>query len=70
VFIEKSKLTHPDVTFLIAGAYGIDDEILKDLIDKRISFSPMTFPHSLALLVLLEQLYRVIQIEKNTGYHH
>jgi len=30
----------------------------------------MTLPHSLAFLVLLEQIYRVEQIEKNTGYHH
>jgi len=30
----------------------------------------MTFPHSLALLVLCEQTYRIAQIRKGTGYHH
>lgn len=68
--VEQTKLTFPDITFLIAGAYGIDEEILAPYIARRISFSPMTFPHSLALLILLEQIYRVIQIGKNTGYHH
>lgn len=69
-FIEKSKLAAPDIIFLIAGAYGIDEEILAHRITHRISFSPMTFPHSLALLILLEQVYRTEQIAKNTGYHH
>lgn len=30
----------------------------------------MTFPHSLALLMLCEQVYRVTQIRKGSGYHH
>lgn len=68
--VEKSKITHPNIVFLVGGAYGIDENILASSIHKRISFSPMTFPHSLAFLVLLEQLYRVEQIRKNTGYHH
>jgi 23S rRNA (pseudouridine1915-N3)-methyltransferase len=68
--VEKSKITHPNIIFLIWGAYWIDESILAPLIHKRISFSPMTFPHSLAFLILLEQLYRVEQIRKNTGYHH
>ncbi|NDK19742.1 23S rRNA (pseudouridine(1915)-N(3))-methyltransferase RlmH [Candidatus Gracilibacteria bacterium] len=68
--VEKSKITHPNVIFLVGGAYGIDETILASSIHKRISFSPMTFPHSLAFLILLEQLYRVEQIRKNTGYHH
>ncbi|OIP54277.1 hypothetical protein AUK10_01250 [Candidatus Gracilibacteria bacterium CG2_30_37_12] len=68
--VEKSKITHPNIVFIIGGAYGIDEAILSPFIHKRISFSPMTFPHSLAFLLLLEQLYRVEQIRKNTGYHH
>ena len=68
--IEKSKITHPGVIFIVWGAYWIDETILASSIHKRISFSPMTFPHSLACLILLEQLYRVEQIRKNTGYHH
>lgn len=68
--VEKSKITHPNIIFVVGGAYGIDESILTPVIHKRISFSPMTFPHSLAFLILLEQLYRVEQIRKNTGYHH
>ncbi len=68
--VEKSKITYPNIVFIIWGAYGIDEAILASSMHKRISFSPMTFPHSLAFLVLLEQLYRVEQIRKNTGYHH
>ncbi|MDP2103342.1 MAG: 23S rRNA (pseudouridine(1915)-N(3))-methyltransferase RlmH [Candidatus Gracilibacteria bacterium] len=68
--IERLKNSHPHIIFLIAGAYGIDETILGPHINHRISFSPMTFPHSLALLILLEQLYRTEQIRKNTGYHH
>jgi 23S rRNA (pseudouridine1915-N3)-methyltransferase len=68
--IERLKNSQPNVIFLIAGAYGIDETILGSHIHHRISFSPMTFPHSLALLILLEQLYRTEQIRKNTWYHH
>lgn len=64
--IERLKNSHPNILFLIAGAYGIDETILSASIQQRISFSPMTFPHSLALLILLEQLYRTEQIRKNT----
>lgn len=68
--VEKSKITHPNIIFVVGGAYGIDENILASAIHKRISFSPMTFPHALAYLILLEQLYRVEQIRKGTGYHH
>ncbi|HBB27387.1 TPA: hypothetical protein DCZ36_02745 [Candidatus Gracilibacteria bacterium] len=68
--VEKSKITHPNIIFVVGGAYGVDESILVSSIHKRISFSPMTFPHSLAFLILLEQLYRIEQIRKNTGYHH
>lgn len=68
--VEKSKITHPNIIFVVGGAYGVDESILAPCIGKRISFSPMTFPHSLAFLLLLEQLYRVEQIRKGTGYHH
>lgn len=68
--IERLKNSYPNIIFVIGGAYGIDESIVGDRMNERISFSPMTFPHSLALLILLEQLYRTGQIVKNTGYHH
>ncbi len=44
--------------------------MLSERISGTLSLSPMTFPHSLALLMLVEQLYRVAQIRKGSGYHH
>lgn len=56
--------------FLIGGAYGVDIGALSGKLSGTFSLSPMTFPHSLALLVLCEQIYRVVQIRKGSGYHH
>jgi 23S rRNA (pseudouridine1915-N3)-methyltransferase len=58
------------VILLVGGAFGVDREILTPYISSTLSLSPMTLPHGLALLVLLEQLYRVISIEKGSKYHH
>jgi 23S rRNA (pseudouridine1915-N3)-methyltransferase len=58
------------VIFLVGGAFGVDREILAPYISFTLSLSPMTLPHGLALLVLLEQLYRVISMEKGSKYHH
>ncbi len=54
--------------FVIGGSYGVSDE-LKKLVDLRLSFSKMTFPHQLMRLVFIEQLYRWFSIIKNTKYH-
>lgn len=58
------------VILLVGGAFGVDRELLTPYIASTLSLSPMTLPHGLALLVLLEQLYRVISIEKGSKYHH
>ena len=56
------------VTFLIGGSFGLDAE-LKNRADWRLSMSPMTFPHHMARIMLLEQIYRAYQIADGTRYH-
>lgn len=55
--------------FLIGGAYGLAEGV-KAAAQHCISFGPMTFPHEMARVMLLEQLYRVENILAGTGYHH
>ena len=56
------------INFLIGGADGIPSDI-KEKSHLLISLSPLTFPHELARLILLEQIYRAISISNNSPYH-
>lgn len=56
------------LTFLIGGSFGMHQSV-KDLADLKLSMSPMTFPHHMARVMLLEQIYRAYQISDGTRYH-
>ena len=57
-----------EFTFVIGGSYGLSDKVKKRA-DKLISFSDMTFPHTLFRLMLCEQIYRAYTINEGTAYH-
>ena len=54
--------------FLIGSSFGIAQRI-KDKDDFKLSMSPMTFPHHLARIMVLEQIYRVEAIQAGSKYH-
>ena len=57
------------VVFLIGGAFGISDAVLKRA-NFKWSLSELVFPHQLVRLILSEQVYRACTILKNEKYHH
>ena len=56
------------INFIIGGSNGVNQK-LKEIVDFKLSFSPMTFPHQLFRVMLLEQVYRAFRIMKNEPYH-
>lgn len=57
------------VNIVVGGAYGLDEQV-KKAAQERISLSSLTFPHQMAVLVLMEQLYRAHKILRGEPYHH
>src|SRR5699024_12677702 len=56
------------VTFVIGGSNGLSTDVLKRA-NEKLSFSNMTFPHQLMRLILLEQVYRGIKIQRREPYN-
>ena len=65
-FLEERRQAGRDLCFVVGGPYGLDLERA----DMRLSLGPMTLPHQLARVVLLEQLFRAHKILANEPYHH
>lgn len=56
------------LVFVIGGSYGLDERIIQEA-TVRWSFGPLTLPHQLARVVLVEQLYRGLRIARGEPYH-
>jgi 23S rRNA (pseudouridine1915-N3)-methyltransferase len=65
-FVEARRASGRDLVFVVGGAFGIE---LPDA-DQRLSLGPLTLPHQLARVVLLEALYRAHKINAGEPYHH
>jgi 23S rRNA (pseudouridine1915-N3)-methyltransferase len=61
---------HPKTLFLIGGPYGLDVSLLQTSIDGIISFGKHTLPHGLAVLTLMEQIWRAKCIVEGREYHY
>ena len=67
-FLEEKETEARVLTFVIGGSLGLSPEVYARA-NTRISFSKMTFPHRIARLLLLEQLYRGFKIRAHEAYH-
>ena len=61
--LEKITIQKSEINFIIGGSNGVGDE-LRRIVDFRLNFSLFTFPHQLMRLILAEQIYRWISINK------
>ncbi len=57
-----------EITFVIGSSCGVSQEVKSNIKDK-ISFGKATFPHNLARVILLEQIYRAFMIKSGSTYH-
>jgi 23S rRNA (pseudouridine1915-N3)-methyltransferase len=67
--MKRTNESRKNLVFLIGGAYGIDEAVMKRA-DFKWSLSQLVFPHQLVRLILAEQVYRACTILRNEKYHH
>ena len=67
-YLQRQVQLYGRVAFLIGGPLGFSDDVLVEC-DEQLSLSPFTFPHELARVILLEQIYRACTIINNEQYH-
>jgi 23S rRNA (pseudouridine1915-N3)-methyltransferase len=65
-FLEDRRRSGRELCFVVGGPFGLQ----LDDVDHRLSLGPMTLPHQLARVVLLEQLYRAHKILAGEPYHY
>lgn len=66
--IRSAANTYSEIVFVIGSSHGLSDKV-KQMGNIRMSMSDMTFPHNLAKLMLIEQIYRAFKINNNENYH-
>jgi len=68
-WLERLTIDSPHgIHFVLGGDVGLDDSV-RQRADKVVSLSPMTLPHQLARVMLLEQIYRACTLMRNIAYH-
>lgn len=66
--LENLKLNNSQISFVIGGSNGVSNDVVKK-IPNKISFGKVTYPHNLARIILLEQIYRAFMINSGSKYH-
>ncbi len=67
-FLDKKALAGQELSFVIGGPDGLPQEVI-NMADSQLSFSHLTFPHDLAMVILAETLYRASTINAGLPYH-
>jgi 23S rRNA (pseudouridine1915-N3)-methyltransferase len=66
--INDTQQLNSNFVFIIGGSNGVSNS-LKKIVNLRLSLGKLTFPHQLARVMLLEQIYRIFKINNNHSYH-